>query len=69
MLERLLTIGVYGKSETEFFDQLSRAGVDLFRDIRQRRGVRGSQYARRWKPRDADPSFEERCYAQLSGWY
>ncbi|MFN0172288.1 MAG: dual OB domain-containing protein [Bryobacteraceae bacterium] len=25
--------------------------------------------ARWWKPRDADPSFEERCYAQLSGWY
>jgi hypothetical protein len=22
-----------------------------------------------WKPRDADPGFEERCYAQLSGWY
>ena len=45
MLERLITIGAYGKSETEFFDQLSRAGVDLFCDIRQRRGVRGSQYA------------------------
>lgn len=25
--------------------------------------------ARWWKPRDADPSFEERCYVQLSGWY
>jgi hypothetical protein len=25
--------------------------------------------ARWWKPRDADPSFELRCYAQLSGWY
>ena len=45
MLERLITIGAYGKSETEFFDQLSRAGVDLFCDIRQRRGVRGAQYA------------------------
>ena len=22
-----------------------------------------------WKPQDADPDFEERCYAQLSGWY
>ena len=42
--ERLLTIGVYGKSETKFFDQLSRAGVDLFCDIRQRRGVRSAQY-------------------------
>jgi uncharacterized protein (DUF488 family) len=45
MLERLITVGVYGKSETEFFDQLTRAGVELFCDIRQRRGVRGSQYA------------------------
>lgn len=25
--------------------------------------------ARWWKPRDADPAFEERCYLQLSGWY
>jgi hypothetical protein len=25
--------------------------------------------ARWWKPRNADPSLEERCYAQLSGWY
>lgn len=25
--------------------------------------------ARWWKPDDADDDFEERCYAQLSGWY
>lgn len=25
--------------------------------------------ARWWRPRDADPGFEERCYLQLSGWY
>jgi ATP-dependent DNA helicase RecQ len=25
--------------------------------------------AKWWKPQDADASFEERCYAQLSGWY
>lgn len=25
--------------------------------------------ARWWKPDDADPNFEERCYLQLSGWY
>lgn len=25
--------------------------------------------ARWWKPNDAEPTFEERCYAQLSGWY
>jgi hypothetical protein len=22
-----------------------------------------------WRPREADPGFEERCYAQLSGWF
>lgn len=25
--------------------------------------------AKWWRPRDADPSFELRCYAQLSGWF
>jgi hypothetical protein len=25
--------------------------------------------ARWWKPDDADPTFPERCYLQLSGWY
>lgn len=25
--------------------------------------------ARWWKPQDADPNFEDRCYLQLSGWY
>lgn len=25
--------------------------------------------ARLWKPQDAEPSFERRCYLQLSGWY
>jgi len=25
--------------------------------------------ARWWRPADADPDFELRCYAQLSGWY
>ncbi|MFN0172287.1 MAG: DUF488 family protein [Bryobacteraceae bacterium] len=43
--EKLITIGAYGKSATTFFDALIRAGVDLFCDIRQRRGVRGSEYA------------------------
>ena len=42
---KLLTTGVYGSAEQEFFDALSRAGVDTFVDIRQRRGVRGSEYA------------------------
>ena len=42
---RLATIGAYGFSEGRFFDALQRAGVDTFVDIRQRRGVRGSEYA------------------------
>jgi hypothetical protein len=25
--------------------------------------------ARWWKPHDAEPGFEERCYLQLSGWF
>ena len=39
------TIGVYGKTETDFFTSLSNRGVDLFCDIRQRRGVRGKKYS------------------------
>lgn len=41
----IVTIGVYGFSESDFFNALSSAGVDLFCDIRARRGVRGSKYA------------------------
>ena len=44
---KLFTIGVYGFSETEFFDALEEAGIDTFIDIRYRRGVRGSLYAYR----------------------
>ncbi|WHP41457.1 DUF488 domain-containing protein [Lysinibacillus capsici] len=42
---QFLTIGVYGYSEEEFFDALKLNHVDLFVDIRQRRGVRGKQYS------------------------
>jgi uncharacterized protein (DUF488 family) len=45
MIERVLTIGAYGKTESQFLSLLERAAVDTFCDIRQRRGVRGSQYA------------------------
>lgn len=45
MIEQILTIGVYGKSAEQFFGQLSDAKVDLFCDVRLRRGMRGSQYA------------------------
>ena len=43
--ESLLTIGVFGRDEESFFASLKHGGVDAFIDIRQRRGVRGSQYA------------------------
>ena len=45
MIEQILTIGVYGKSAEQFFGQLTSAKVDLFCDVRLRRGLRGSQYA------------------------
>jgi len=45
MIELILTTGVYGKSAEHFFRQLTEAKVDLFCDIRLRRGLRGSQYA------------------------
>lgn len=45
MIEKLFTIGVYGKTELQFFSQLEEAQVDTLCDIRLRRAVRGSQYA------------------------
>jgi uncharacterized protein (DUF488 family) len=45
MLPKIVTLGVYGSSETSFFEALNTAGVDTFCDIRLRRGVRGSEYA------------------------
>ena len=45
MTPRIVTIGAYGWSEEAFFRVLVRAEVDLFCDLRARRGVRGSAYA------------------------
>lgn len=45
MRPRIVTIGVYGFSEEEFFGALRAAGVDTFCDIRARRGLRGSIYS------------------------
>jgi uncharacterized protein (DUF488 family) len=42
---KLFTVGVYGSSEDEFYGKLIANHIDLFCDIRQRRGVRGSKYA------------------------
>ena len=45
MTRRLATVGVYGFSGPEFLDALAKAGVSLLLDVRQRRGVRGREYA------------------------
>jgi uncharacterized protein (DUF488 family) len=42
---RLATIGVYGFTVDEFLRTLREADVRLVLDVRQRRGVRGPQYA------------------------
>lgn len=39
------TIGVYNSTEHDYFKKLTNNNIDTFCDIRQRRGVRGSQYA------------------------
>jgi uncharacterized protein (DUF488 family) len=41
----VVTIGVYGFTEEAFFEALQTAGVQVFCDIRWRRGVRGADYA------------------------
>lgn len=43
-MEQLLTIGAYGWDPESFFQALEQAQVDLFLDIRRRRGVRGREY-------------------------
>ena len=42
---KFFTIGVYNSTEQDFFKKLTDNSIDTFCDIRQRRGVRGSQYA------------------------
>lgn len=44
-MPRIATIGVYEFDATSFVTALDEAGVSKVFDIRQRRGVRGSQYA------------------------
>ncbi|WP_434967788.1 DUF488 family protein [Janibacter indicus] len=44
-MHQLRTIGVYGFDASSFLDSLNKAGVTMLLDVRQRRGVRGTQYA------------------------
>jgi uncharacterized protein (DUF488 family) len=42
---RIATIGVYGFDRSAFLRTLAEAEIDVLVDVRQRRGVRGSEYA------------------------
>ena len=44
-MTRIATIGVYGFAADTFLEKLTGAGVELLLDVRQRRGVRGQEYA------------------------
>src|SRR3954470_8858763 len=44
-MQEAVTIGVYGFTAHTFLAALQGAGVRLVMDVRQRRGVRGPQYA------------------------
>lgn len=44
-MAKLATVGVYESGLEAFLDALAKAGVTLVIDVRQRRGVRGPQYA------------------------
>lgn len=44
-MQDVATIGVYGFSDETFVGALRDSGVRLVVDVRQRRGVRGSEYA------------------------
>lgn len=44
-MKKLATIGVYGFTAAAFLEALRAADVRLVLDVRQRRGVRGSEYA------------------------
>lgn len=44
MTIKIYTIGVYNSNEKSYFEKLIANDIGLFCDIRQRRGVRGSQY-------------------------
>jgi uncharacterized protein (DUF488 family) len=44
-MPRIATIGVYGFTADAFIETLAGAGVGLLLDLRQRRGVRGPEYA------------------------
>ncbi|MET0512944.1 MAG: DUF488 domain-containing protein [Thermoleophilaceae bacterium] len=66
----LATIGVYGFTGEAFIAALERAGVGLVLDVRQRRGVRGSEYSWansvRLQARLSDAGIEYRHHKELA---
>src|SRR4051812_17000733 len=67
---RLVTIGVYDWTLERFLDALRQAGVQELLDLRQRRGVRGSQYtwanSKRLQAALADAGIEYRHLKELA---
>src|ERR671917_2541756 len=69
-MTRVATVGVYGFSLEAFLDALRGADVGLLLDVRQRRGVRGSDYAwanaRRLQAALAEAGIEYRHHPELA---
>jgi uncharacterized protein (DUF488 family) len=67
---RLATIGVYGFTAAGFIEALRDADVRQLLDVRQRRGVRGAEYAwanaRRLQAALADAGIEYRHHRELA---
>ena len=66
----MATVGVYGFTAAAFLDALRDADVGLLLDVRQRRGVRGSEYtwanAKRLQAMLADAGIEYRHHKELA---
>jgi uncharacterized protein (DUF488 family) len=66
----IATVGVYGFSVGTFLETLREASVGLLLDVRQRRGVRGSEYAwanaRRLRAALAEAGLEYRHHPELA---
>ena len=66
----VVTIGVYGFDQAAFLAALARARVKILLDVRQRRGVRGSEYAwansARLQAALADAGIEYRHHKELA---
>jgi uncharacterized protein (DUF488 family) len=69
-MRRVATIGVYGFDQAAFLAALARARVKVLLDVRQRRGVRGREYAwansARLQAALADAGIEYRHHKELA---